>query len=144
MRGQPTLGWCGVKSALSRFCAGSAVTGSLARPQTLLLGRFDDAGQLRYAGRTVPLTTAAGEDLAPLLRPAAAGHAWAGLSFSAAWGVRETLEITLVAPQLVAEVAADVALDSVGRWRHPLRLQRIRADMEPADVPLFGSGKRSE
>ncbi|WP_327714202.1 hypothetical protein OG381_01325 [Streptomyces sp. NBC_00490] len=34
----------------------------------------------------------------------------------------------------------DVARDSAGRWRHPVRLNRIRirTDMEPGEVPLFG------
>jgi hypothetical protein len=78
--------------------------------------------------------------VAPLLRPAAARHPWTGLEFSAAWSTREKLNVTLVAPQLVAEVAADVALDAAGHWRHPLRLERIRADMGPSDVPGFGAG----
>ncbi|MEU5893526.1 hypothetical protein ABZ835_42905 [Streptomyces sp. NPDC047461] len=45
----------------------------------------------------------------------------------------------LVAPEVVAEVAVDVARDSAGRWRHPVRLTRIRTDMEPGEVPLFGA-----
>ncbi|CAM5282414.1 ATP-dependent DNA ligase (plasmid) [Streptomyces viridifaciens] len=37
------------------------------------------------------------------------------------------------------EVAADVARDSAGRWRHPVRPHRIRTDMGGRDVPLFGA-----
>ncbi|MEU5893599.1 ATP-dependent DNA ligase [Streptomyces sp. NPDC047461] len=45
----------------------------------------------------------------------------------------------LVVPEVVAEVAVDVARDSAGRWRHPVRLTRIRTDMGPGEVPLFGA-----
>ncbi|CAL9676440.1 hypothetical protein SUDANB178_07788 (plasmid) [Streptomyces sp. enrichment culture] len=36
------------------------------------------------------------------------------------------------------EVAVDVARDSAGRWRHPVRPHRIRMDIDVAQVPLFG------
>ncbi|WP_166682771.1 ATP-dependent DNA ligase [Streptomyces aquilus] len=45
----------------------------------------------------------------------------------------------LVVPEVIAEVAVDVARDSAGRWRHPTRLTRIRTDMEPGEVPRFGT-----
>ena len=41
-------------------------------------------------------------------------------------------------PVLVAEVAADVSLDTAGRWRHPVRWLRLRTYVSPADVPLLG------
>lgn len=34
----------------------------------------------------------------------------------------------------------DVARDSAGRWRHPARPRRIRADVDVQEVPLFGEG----
>jgi ATP-dependent DNA ligase len=37
------------------------------------------------------------------------------------------------------EVAVDVARESAGRWRHPVRLTRIRTDMGTEEVPLFGA-----
>ncbi|MER5728881.1 hypothetical protein ABT084_11160 [Streptomyces sp. NPDC002138] len=40
-----------------------AITGTLARPQLLVLGRYDDVGRLRAVGRTVPLR---GERVGPL------------------------------------------------------------------------------
>ena len=58
---------------------------------------------------------------------------------SAGWGTTETLNVTLVRPDLVAEVGADVARDSAGRWRHAARWYRARPDLSPADVVLFGS-----
>ncbi|MGV9937830.1 ATP-dependent DNA ligase [Streptomyces olivaceoviridis] len=39
---------------------------------------------------------------------------------------------------MVMEVAVDVARDSAGRWRHPVRPHRIRPDVDAAQVPLFG------
>lgn len=104
-------------------------------PHTLLLGRYDDDGQLRYTGRTTNLTQAASGTLTGLLTPARRGHPWTGWSFSAGWGSRETLDVTLVEPELVVEVGVDVARDASGRWRHPARLHRPRTDLSPTDVP---------
>ena len=42
--------------------------------------------------------------------------------------------LTKIEPLVVAEVTADTALQA-GQWRHPLRLVRIRADLDPADLP---------
>ncbi|MEU9438864.1 ATP-dependent DNA ligase [Streptomyces sp. NPDC048252] len=36
-------------------------------------------------------------------------------------------------PGLVVEVSADVARDSAGRFRHPVRLERVRDDLAPDD-----------
>ncbi|MFM9700961.1 hypothetical protein [Streptomyces europaeiscabiei] len=59
-----------------------------------------------------------------------------GRTFSAGWGTTETLNVTLVRPELVAEVG--VAWDSVGRWRHPARWYRARPGLSPGDVVIFG------
>ncbi|MEU3629133.1 hypothetical protein [Streptomyces fradiae] len=45
----------------------------------------------------------------------------------------------LVAPDVVAEVDADTAIDR-GAWRHPLRFVRPRQDVAVDDVPRFGEG----
>ncbi|MDQ1013460.1 ATP-dependent DNA ligase [Streptomyces afghaniensis] len=58
---------------------------------------------------------------------------------SAGWGSRETLDVTLVEPELVVEVGLDVARDASGRWRHPARLHRPCPDLSPADAPLWTS-----
>lgn len=115
----------------------AAVTGTRRNPSSVLLGRYDLAHRLRYTGRTTPLPPAARTELAPLLAPAAGEHPWTGRRFSAGWGTKDLLDVTLVDPQLVAEVSADVALDAAGRWRHPVRWLRLRPDLAPADVPLF-------
>ncbi|MET7779175.1 hypothetical protein ACFYRG_28885 [Streptomyces mirabilis] len=69
------------------------------------------------------------------LAPAQRGHPWTGWSFSARWGTRETLNVTLVRPELVVEVGVDVTRDASGRRRHPARRHRARPDLSPADVP---------
>ncbi|MEU7306074.1 hypothetical protein [Streptomyces sp. NPDC007206] len=119
-----------------------AVTGALAVPGTLLLGRFDDCGRLQYVGRTTTLARTASGTVAGLLAPARRGHPWTGWSFSAGWGSRETLDVTLVEPELVVEVGVDVARDASGRWRHPARWYRARPDLSRADVPRLASPPR--
>ncbi|MGI5414003.1 ATP-dependent DNA ligase [Streptomyces chartreusis] len=115
-----------------------AFTGSRAVPRTLLLGRYDTEGRLRYVGSSTTLPQAAGRALAPLLTAAGDEHPWTGWTFSGGWGSRETLHVTVVRPDLAVEVGADVARDSAGRWRHPARWRRIRAEMHPMQVPKFG------
>ena len=116
-----------------------AVTGSVTGPRTLLLGRYDDTGRLRYIGRTVPLARTAATGLAAVLTPAGGGHPWTGRTFTAGWGSRDVLDVRLVDPQLVVEVAVDVARDAAGRWRHPVRLHRARPDLPLRAVPPYGA-----
>ncbi|WP_239770497.1 hypothetical protein [Streptomyces sp. CL12-4] len=73
-----------------------AVTGPVAAPRTLLLGRHDSTGMLRYTGRTAPLARAATDALAGLLTPAGGEHPWTGRTFTAGWGSRDVLVVTLV------------------------------------------------
>ncbi|MFI9152635.1 hypothetical protein [Streptomyces sp. NPDC053367] len=109
-----------------------AVTGALAAPR---LGRYDDEGRFQYVGRTTTLAQAAGAAVTDLLAAGRRGHPWTGWSFSARWGSREELNVTLVEPELVVEVGFDVARDACGRWRHPARWHRVRPGLSPADVP---------
>ncbi|WP_329343680.1 hypothetical protein OG866_44015 [Streptomyces sp. NBC_00663] len=81
------------------------VTGSVAAPRSLLLGRFDVDGRPRYTGRTTTLSGAARSALASLLAPAGGDHPWMGWTFSAGWATRERLNVTLVHPELVVEVS---------------------------------------
>ncbi|MFJ6687062.1 hypothetical protein [Streptomyces werraensis] len=105
-----------------------------------MLGRYGDEGRLQYVGRTTTLARTAGTAVAGLLKAGQRGHPWTGWSFSAGWGSREQLGVTLVEPGLVVEVGVDVARDASGRWRHPARWHRIRADVDVQEVPLFGEG----
>jgi hypothetical protein len=71
-------------------------------------------------------------------------HPWQGWTFSAGRRSQRTLdEVVLVEPEVVLEVAVDVAQDSAGRWRHPVRPHRIRTDIDVAQVPLFGEDNAS-
>ncbi|MFK0172595.1 ATP-dependent DNA ligase [Streptomyces sp. NPDC090306] len=132
-------GWQKYKARETTEAIVGAVTGSSVLPQTLLLGRYDRAGRLRYVGRTTVLPRADGARVGERLSAAAGGHPWEGWSFSAGWGRRETLAVTLVEPEVVAEVGVDVARDASGRWRHPARWHRLRADLGRDDVPRVGA-----
>ncbi|MGW8395849.1 ATP-dependent DNA ligase [Streptomyces lydicus] len=76
-----------------------AITGTLRLPQTLMLGRLDQAG---------------------VLQPAGPGHPWEGVRFTTSWGSRTPLDVLLVEPELVAEIMVDTAQER-GAWRHPVR-----------------------
>lgn len=76
-----------------------------AAPTAALLGRFDAEGQLQYVGRTTVLNVAARQTLASELQPGRPGHPWTGWTFSAGWGSRQQLQVRLVEPVIVAEVA---------------------------------------
>ncbi|MEU1010948.1 hypothetical protein [Streptomyces sp. NPDC005890] len=91
------------------------VTGSLAAPRTVLLGRYDTAGRLQYTGRSTTLSRAAGRALADILVPPMGAHPWEGWTLSAGWGAHRTLEVALVEPEVVLEVTVDVARDGAGR-----------------------------
>ncbi|MEU3700037.1 ATP-dependent DNA ligase [Streptomyces griseoviridis] len=114
-----------------------AVTGPVAAPRTLLLGRLDAAGRLQYTGRTTALARPAGEAVGAHLVPSGSGHPWRGWSFSAGWGSQRTLEAALVEPELVVEVGVDVARDGAGRWRHAARFHRARPDLAAGDTPRW-------
>ncbi|MFE7765881.1 ATP-dependent DNA ligase [Streptomyces sp. NPDC057438] len=135
-------GWQKYKVRETSEAIVGAITGSLAVPCTLLLGRYDTEGRLQYVGRTTTLAQAAGAAVADLLAAGARGHPWTGWSFSAGWGSQETLNVTLVEHELVVEVGVDVARDASGRWRHPAHWHRARPDLSPADVPRLASPPR--
>ncbi|WND23485.1 hypothetical protein [Streptomyces violaceus] len=95
-------------------------------------------GAFSTPARTITLVRATSSTVAGLLAPAWPGHPWTGWSFSARWGTRETLTVSLIEPRLVVEVDVDVARDSAGRWRHAARWHRARPDLSPAEVFPFG------
>jgi ATP-dependent DNA ligase len=147
-------GWQKYKVRETSEAIVGAVTGSLTQPRTLLLGRYDAEGRLEYVGRTTTLARAAGTAVAGLLETGQRGHPWTGWSFSAGWGNREQLDVTLVEPGLAVEVGVDVARDAPGRWRHPARWHRARPDLSLTVVPRLtaspydggtrgGSGRRA-
>ncbi|TKS96326.1 ATP-dependent DNA ligase [Streptomyces lasalocidi] len=115
-----------------------AVTGPLQAPRTVLLGRYDTAGRLQYAGRSTTLSARFGRALGDVLARPTGTHPWQGWAFSADWGTPRTLDVVLVEPAVVLEVAVDVARDAAGRFRHPARPHRVRTDVDVTQVPLFG------
>ncbi|MET7726648.1 hypothetical protein [Streptomyces mirabilis] len=88
-------GWQKYKVRETSEAIVGAVTGSPATPRTLLLGRHDTDGRLQYVGRTTTPARATRNAVAGLLAPGRRGHPWTGWSFSAGWGTRETLNVTL-------------------------------------------------
>ncbi|MEV6810064.1 ATP-dependent DNA ligase [Streptomyces sp. NPDC051132] len=133
---RPVRSWRKYKTRETTEAVVGAIAGSLAAPRTLL-GRYDDEGRLQYVGRTTTLAKTAGTAVAGMLHRASHGHPWMGWTFSAGWGSRQTLDATLVEPELVAEVSVDVAHDASGRWRHAARWHRARPDLSPADAPRW-------
>jgi ATP-dependent DNA ligase len=122
----------------SREAVVGAVTGSVDRPGSALLGRWDAEGRLRYLGHTAPLPADQARVLAPALTPASPGHPWEGRRFSASWGSHEVLDVDLVEPRVVGEVSVDASRVAGGGWRHSVRWIRTRPDLLPQDLPLAG------
>ncbi|MEU2502306.1 ATP-dependent DNA ligase [Streptomyces albogriseolus] len=135
---RPVRSWQKYKVRITTEAIVGAVTGTLDAPRTVLLGRYDRARRLQYTGRSTTLSQTAGRALAELLAPPPAAHPWEGWTFSAGWGTQRTLDVHLVQPDIVMEVAIDVARDATGRWRHPARVHRVRTDIGVAQVPAFG------
>ncbi|MFE0887938.1 ATP-dependent DNA ligase [Streptomyces rochei] len=130
-------GWLKVRARASAEAVVASVTGPLSAPSTLLLGRWDAAGRLRFIARTAPLAPAARRELGALLYPGDEDHPWMGRRFSAGWGTREAIDHRPVAPDTVVEFAGDTAVDD-GRYRHPVRYLRVRDDVHPGQLPPPG------
>jgi ATP-dependent DNA ligase len=129
--------WWKVKKHTTTEAIVAGVLGTLANPTALLLGRYPPHGRLRYVGRTVPLTPSQQADLAATLTPAGQDHPWPQ-PLPAAWSGqldrRKPQDYVPVQPQVIAEIAVDEAHEK-GRWRHPMKLERLRSDLRPQDVP---------
>jgi hypothetical protein len=109
------------------------VLGSITRPDVVIAGLYR-GGDLVVVGRTVPLDPRQTAELGKLLQPAKPGHPWPDEIIAQRWGGKDSQKpLTKVEPLVVAEVTADAALQA-GQWRHPLRLVRVRADLQPGDV----------
>ena len=108
-----------------------AVTGTLRHPEVLVVGRYRGE-ELEVIGRTVKLNDDQAGEIGKLLRPAGARHPWPD-QISTHWGKGTKTPLVKVQPRIVIEVAADAALQA-GHYRHPLRLIRVRAELQPEDV----------
>ncbi|MFD3939727.1 hypothetical protein ACFWSP_32640 [Streptomyces sp. NPDC058618] len=63
------------------------------------------------------------------------------MRFASTWRARDVQDVTLVRPELVAEVSADTSSDRGGVFRYPMRLTRLRTDVSVEDVAGFGEGR---
>ncbi|TCB87343.1 ATP-dependent DNA ligase [Micromonospora zingiberis] len=143
-------GWSKFRTRIVTDAIIGGVTGTIACPESLLLGRFDRRGRLRYTGRTHPLTTDQAAKLAAVLSPprlarhGVQAHPWPQplpASWSGQFDRPEPLAYAQVEPAVVVEINADVAFEHQ-RWRHRVRYARPRPDMSIYDVPLLlGEGE---
>ena len=119
-----------------------AVTGPITAPDSII-ARLYSAGKLRIVGRSVALKPAQSRALAAVLTSAGPDHPWPDTIIANRFGnSRDRTALTKVDPVRVAEVSADIGLQG-GVWRHPLRFLRIRAELDPADLPaLAGDTER--
>ena len=101
----------------------------------MIAGRLTPGGRLIVVGRSAVLTAAQGDQLAVVLASVdPARHPWPK-QISSLFGGPPVI-LRHVDPVVVAEVSADAALQQ-GRWRHAVRMVRLRPDLVPADVPPF-------
>jgi ATP-dependent DNA ligase len=131
--------WRKIRTRLTTEAVVGGVLGSIARPEALILGRYDTSGRLRIAGRTTPLPRLARAELGRVLTPGAAGtHPWPVTVPSSRFGQRpsEPIDYLQVAPTTVVELDVDTSFEQ-DRWRHATRYIRLRADLHPGDVPVL-------
>ena len=115
---------------------------------SLLLGLYDDAGDLQHVGVCASFTTAKREELVELLTPYRVtdlkGHPWKEWASAAGndatqrrpgaesrWSQGKDLSWEPLAPTLVVEVAYDHMQS--GRFRHTAQFRRWRPDKQPKD-----------
>jgi ATP-dependent DNA ligase len=131
--------WLKWKARATEDVIVGAVTGTVERAQAMIVGRLTSDGQLLVVGRSTVLTAAQADELGSVLAPVdPARHPWPE-QISSLFGGPPVI-LRHVDPVVVAEVSADAALQQ-GRWRHAVRLVRLRPDLVPADVPPFERGR---
>jgi ATP-dependent DNA ligase len=124
--------WQKLRTRVTAEAVVGGVTGRVEAPQDLVLGRYQQ-GRLRIVGRTTALAPAVSTRVGLLLQRH--DHDWPEQLPGHRWGAPRT-PYTRVRPDLVVEVCADLALDGV-RWRHPVRLVRVRSNLRPADLNVI-------
>lgn len=93
-----------------------AVTGSLQRPEVLVMGRYRGK-ELEVVGRTVKLTDDQSASIAKLLKPAGVRHPWPD-QISTHWGRGSKTPLVQGPVEGGGRGAADAALQA-GHYRHP-------------------------
>lgn len=132
-------GWQKIKRHESTEAIVGGVTGTLDRPESLVLGRIHRSdGQLHVAGRTTDLSPDAADRIAERIRPAGEEHPWPA-QLPPSWHETAPRDYGRVVPDVIVEIRVDVATghsdDGPGRWRHKLRFLRLRDDLSVSDVP---------
>jgi ATP-dependent DNA ligase len=127
--------WLKIRAVTTQEAIVGGILGSPQAPTSLILGRHDRRGRLRVIGRTLPLRPDASAELAELLLEPTEAHPWPVVLPGGRLGLpgAEPVAHTPVAPTVVVEIEADRAYEA-GRYRHPARLIRIRAELRPADL----------
>ena len=131
--------WVKIKHYTTTEVIIGGLTGTLVRPQGLIVGRYRSAtGELMVVGRSTILGEVAAAEVARAVRPASEEHPWPDVLppgwTSSIYGSREPTRYTRLIPDLVLEVRVDVATDH-HRWRHPVRYMRLRPDLTADEVP---------
>ena len=128
--------WLKAKRRDTSDAVAAAAIGPRAAPQQLVLGLYDRAGELRFAGRTGPLSSVQAAQAATFLREPAGEHPWPqeipATAFDRFARDRGPVRLTLVEP-VVVEVSADPARTGIA-FRHSTRLMRFRLDLDPESV----------
>jgi ATP-dependent DNA ligase len=98
----------------------------------LILGLYDDDGQLRVVGHSSGFTAKQKRELVETFKPYETGER--GTGEASRWSAGRELEWVTMRPELVVEVTFDHT--SGGRIRHGAKVQRWRDDKDPADCRL--------
>ena len=123
------------------------ITGWMSAPQTVLVGRFDTRGRLRYVGRSTPLTDAQRAELVPLLSRPVAQRRGAPVRASVAerrcrrrgrgsGRSRSRSGTSRSNPRWWPRLLVDTAFEH-SRWRHRVRYVRLRAELHPMQLPTI-------
>ena len=99
---------------------------------SIILGLYDDAGELRVVGHTSGFTARRARELVGELTPLESGDS--GTGAPSRWASDRDLEWRSLRPELVLEVSFDHK--SGHRIRHGARLERFRQDREPASCGI--------
>ena len=135
-------GWSKYKHRTTEEAVIGAVIGPITRPVSIVAGRYTDDGQLVIVGRSVPLSPAQSISLAAVLESAGQGLPWPDTVISSRFGNnKDRVTLTKVRPTVVAEVSADTARQA-GMWRHGVRYQRYRPELNPMDLPTLPAHAR--
>jgi ATP-dependent DNA ligase len=129
--------WSKVRGRTSAEAIVGGVLGPIRAPVALVLGRRDQHGALRVAGRTSTIPRGQRAELGALLRLAGSSHPWPPVLVPSRFGAAAPVAYSRVEPDVVVELVVDSAVDVLrGRpvWRHPARFVRVRPELRPADV----------